>query len=185
MRAKTTTWRLGLDCCDLPGGFLPQNACLALHTLTPFCVEMLMEQLSEPFICPVHSASIHATTATIWDGSYWAFFNHVAQGTLGNAETSGLSLYLSAGRTPQILNKHLHQSLQVNQESQPSLTPFQACKDFFLFAFPLSEEVYIRILLKFKIPHLPPPKSRGTKEALKTPNMQIIKCFHMQKNGCF
>jgi len=110
----------------------------------------------------------------------------MAQGMLGKAAASGLSLYLRAGRTPQILNKHLHQSLQVNQESQPSSTPLQACKDFFFFAFPLSEEVYIRILLKFKILHLPPPtKNRGTKEALKTPNMQIIKCFHMQKNGCF
>lgn len=59
-----------------------------------------MEQLSEPFICPAHSASIHATTTAIWDGSYQAFFNHVAQGTLGNAETSGPSLYLRAGRTP-------------------------------------------------------------------------------------
>lgn len=110
----------------------------------------------------------------------------MAQGMLGNAETSELSLNLRAGRIPQILNKHLHQCLQVNQESQSSSTPFQACKDFFFFAFPLSEEVCIRILLKFKIPHLSPPaKNRGTKEALKTPNMQIIECFHMQKNGCF
>ena len=73
-KAKMTTWRLGLDCCDLPGALLPQNTCLALHTLTPFCVEVLLEQLSEPFICPVHSTGIRATTATVWDGSDWAVF---------------------------------------------------------------------------------------------------------------
>jgi len=68
-KAKMNTWKLGLDCCDLPGCFLPQNTYVALHTLTPFCVEVLMEQLAEPFICPVHSTGICATTATVWDGS--------------------------------------------------------------------------------------------------------------------
>lgn len=69
-----TTQKLGLDCCDLPGGFQPQNTRLALHTLTPFRVEMLEEQLSEPFICPVHSAGICTTAAAVRDGSDWAFF---------------------------------------------------------------------------------------------------------------
>lgn len=65
-----------------------------------------------------------------------AFFCHMAQGMLSNAGSSELSLHLRAGRASQILNKHLHESLQVNQESQPSSALFQACKDFFFPSLP-------------------------------------------------
>lgn len=139
-----------------------------------------MEELSESFICSCAQCwyLCHYSNSLGWFRSRISC--HMAQGMRGNADASGLSLYLRAGRTPQMLNKHLHRSLQVNQESQPSLTPFQACKVFFFYAFSLSEGVYIRIPLKFKILHLPPStKNRGTKEALKTLNMQIIECFHM------
>lgn len=136
------------------------------NTLSPLSV-MLMEQLSEPIVCPVPVSSIHATAATVWGGSDWTFLCHMAGGALSNVETLGLSPYLRPGRTPQVLNKHLHRSLQVNQENQLSLTPFQACKDFFFFAFPLLEEVYIRILLKFKIPHLPHPLKQRHKRGIK------------------
>lgn len=103
-RVKMATEKLGLGCCDLPGGFHPQHSCLTLHTLTPFCVEMLEEQLSELFTCPVHSAGICTTTATVLNGSDWAFFCHMAQGMLGNASALGLSLYFRAGSTAQVLN---------------------------------------------------------------------------------
>lgn len=63
-------------------------------------------------------------------------FCHMAQGMLSNAGSSELSLHLGAGRASQILNKHLHESLQVNQESQPSSALFQACKDFFFPSLP-------------------------------------------------
>lgn len=57
-----------------------------LHGKYPhFCVEMLEEQLSEPFICPVPSAGICATTAAVWDGSDWAFFVTWLKEMLGNA----------------------------------------------------------------------------------------------------
>lgn len=107
----------------------------------------------------------HCSNSLGWFGL--GIFCHMAWGMLGNAEPSELHPYLKAGSTPKVLNKHLHWSLQVIQENLHSLTPFQACKDFFFFAFPLLEEVYIRLLLKFKIPHLPHPLKQRNKSGIK------------------
>lgn len=185
-RAKMTTWRLGLHCWP-SGRFsapkdLPSNA----HP--------------HPFLCgDAYGAAfwaLHPSCAQRWYLCYYsnslgwfvlAFFGHVAQGMLGNAESSELSLYLRAGRTSRILNKHLHQFLQVNQESQPSSTLFQACKDFFFPSLPpsLRGSLYQNTAEIQDPSSASFPKIRGTKGALKTLNMQIVKCFHMQKNGCF
>lgn len=102
--------------------------------------------------CAQHWYLCHYSNSLGW--FVLAFFCHMAQGMLSNAGSSELSLHLRAGRASQILNKHLHESLQVKSRKPALLGSVSGLQRLFLSFSPL-EEVYIRILLKFKIPHLP------------------------------